>query len=322
MKTPRKSIIKKVFQAGILSTALVTQNTVFTSCTQPSNQQIVIPNEEQTQDIVSIPYNKRIGNGNYIIHNFIGKEPKIAPFTAYEDIQNYYDMGEKYIEATYHKFHQTFSNRSSVANFFRGFTLRKFKVNDVKITKGAIFDRMHEQIEMPCAYALADIVRHLDKATDREAFMLCFATLANEGYREGLSENRNENHCLRAMGKYYTERNRIQNAWYRNERLCSTNYTNDVDESNCRRITSHMDALLDLASHKMYSESNIDVYISDLRNLINIALLTYSWNAMDNYTAKELKHSDCNIENKIQQMMEMAHRQKTMMEQSQQGFER
>ena len=102
------SIIKKVFQAGILSTVLVTQNTVFTSCTQPNNQQIIIPNEEQTQDIVSKPYNKRIGNGNYIIHNFIGKEPKIDPFTAHEDIQNYYDMGEKYIEATYHKFHQTF----------------------------------------------------------------------------------------------------------------------------------------------------------------------------------------------------------------------
>lgn len=322
MKTPRKNIIKKTFQIGVLATALSTTNSTLISCTQPNNQEIVIPNQEQTQDIVSQPYNKRIGNGNYIIHNFIGKKPAIDHFTAYTDIQNYYDMGEKYIETTYHKFHQTYSNRSSVANFFRGFTLRKFKVNDVKITKGAIFDRMHEQIEMPCAYALADIVRHLDKATDREAFMLCFATLANEGYREGLSENRNENHCLRAMNKYYAERNRIQNAWYRNERLKSTNYAQDVDDRNCQRTTSQMDALLDLASHKMYSESNIDVYISDLRNLINIALLTYSWEAMDNYTAKELKHNDCNIKNKIQQMMEMAHRQKTMMEQSQQGFER
>ncbi len=322
MKTPRKSVIKKIFQAGILSTILVTPNTIFTSCTQPNNQEIVIPLEEQTQDMASKPYDKRLGNGNYFVHNFIGKEPKIDHFTADKDIQNYYDIGEKYIEDAYHKFRQTYSNRGSVANFFRGFTLRKFKINDVKITKGAIFDRMHDQIAIPCAYALADVIRHLDTTTDREAFMLCFATLANEAYLEGLSKNRDKNHSTSAMGQYYRERNRIQNAWYRNERLNSTNYAQDVDERNCRRTTSHLDGLLDLASHKMYSESNIDVFISDLRNLINIALLTYSWNAMDNYTAKELKHSDCNIENKIQQMMETAHRQKTMMEQRQQGFER
>lgn len=307
VEKPSKNIIKKftkkALQIGVLSTAL-TNSPIFTSCVQPTKPYVDIVNQEQTQDIVSRPYDKRIGNGNYQIHNFIGKEPEIQHFTAYEDIQNYYDMGEKYIEDTYAKFHRINDGRESVENYFYGYTLQNSRFDDVKKTKGKVIDRMIDQIAIPSAYYIADIVRHLDNATDREAFILCYATLDNEAYREGLSDKRD------TMDKYYARRNQIENAWNKNDTLQDIDYAKDVDNRNCRQTTNQMDILLDRASNKMYSESNIDVFISDLRNVVNIALLTSTLTAMHDYTATTLEHTECVIKTDIYEAMYNAHHER------------
>lgn len=307
-------VVKKAVQVGVLGTALATGTVIPAGCKMPSNydnnSEIVDISKEQTQDVEPHqPYNKVIGNKNYCFHNFIGQEPDIVDYTANKDVANYLDMGQEYVQGLFDKFQTSIQDRPDVANYFGRFELQKTNRHERGV--GKKIDNLANEITAPCGYYLADIIKNLDREVDREAFILCYATLANEAYREGLGNSE----------KYDARRGSIEHAWRQNDFTRSTEYNHDIDDRKCRQTTNDMDILLDCAWRNMQYELD-DLRIQDLRNVVIIALNTSSLEAMHDYTAENLEHTRCDMQIDILDQLYAASQAKQQQQENYRNLER
>lgn len=288
-----KQNLKKGVQIGVLGAALTTSAAITTGCNLPVGHYV---NGELVEDTLPLPtepnepYDKVIGNRNYIFHNFMGEEPDITNATIDTDVRHYLDLGQTYLQERFASFHETLQDRPALQTYFQNFTYQNIIYQH---NCGRDLDRTVNQVSALCEPYLVDIVKNLDSKTDREAFTLCYRVLASETYREGLGKYRND---ADLMDKYHDERDSIMADMANHEDLQSINYQYDVDTRHCKQITDHLDILLARVVDKMSGRFNGEITIKELRQVVNLALTTNSLEAMHDYNQTTLKHRFCRME--------------------------
>lgn len=291
-----KRNIKKGIQIGVLGTALTTM----TGCqpgswTYYNGEQIEKPSKTPGEPYE--PYDIAMGNGHYVFHNFMGEEPDIIEQTVTTDVEHYLSAGQTYLQNLFSDFNDSLTDRPALQRYFRRFNYQASnkdrRGHHDKNNGGTAIDTTINQISDACEPIMADIVKNLDNATDRDGISICYRILGNEAYKEGLGIYRNEKNDF--MHKYNQERSSLKTAMSANYDL-NFNLDNEIDILYCRRTTDHLDQLLDRAAQNMNGKLNGELKVADLQQIINIALTTRSLEAMHDFTQENLRHQNCQME--------------------------
>lgn len=289
-----KQNIKKGMQIGILGTALAT-GVIFTSCELPTGEITSKPSTVMPTGPED-PYDKTI-NWDYVFHNFLGEEPNITEMTANQDVDKYLNMGKEYLQNLFDNFQSSIEDRPTIKKYYANFTYENASYYPEENShhsknKGKEIDSAINRLSYVCERYLENIAQNLYYEKDREAFYLCYATLANEAYKEGYSGNFDQD----SKAKYNQKRDLIQAEMKEHQDLGTLNYDHDVDDRHCKQITDHMNILLRRAAQFMYSQTKGEIKVSDLLQIVNISLNVHSLEAMHDYTQNDLHHYSCNLQ--------------------------
>ena len=281
-----KSLIISLFVIGI---------SIFTisSCTNSSYTNDY-DDKENDNSRYGTPCDKIMGNGNYILHNFIGeKENAASANTMAKDMNYYLGKGETYVMGLVDKFSKSLQDRPAAQAYFQEF-INAQKANEFQTLRETMsnpygFDRTVNGISNASEPVFANIIRNIDTNRDRHLFIRCYQALSNEAYKYGLGELRNSS-CSQ-MNYYNDVREEINVAWAGKAINNAFDINNDIDNQKCQQITNEMDNILTNTANNMGN----DVTANDLRQVINIANTAYSLTAMEKGVAPILEHTGCGI---------------------------
>ena len=286
-----KSLIISLFVIGI---------SIFTisSCDNISNTETPDNKEnsgnENNNSRYGTPCDKVLGNGNYVIHNFIGeKENAASANTIGKDMNYYLGKGETYVMGLVDKFSKSLQDRPAAQAYFQEF-INAQKANEFQTLRETMsnpygFDRTVNGISNASEPVFENIIRNIDTNRDRHLFIRCYQALSNEAYKYGLGAGRNGS--SKQMDYYNDIREEINNAWAGKAINNAFDINHDIDNQNCQQITNEMDSILNHTANNMGN----DVTANDLRQVINIANTAYSLTAMENRAASALEHTGCGI---------------------------
>ena len=282
-----KSLIISLFVIGI---------SIFTisSCTNSSYTNDYDDKENDTSRY-GTPCDKTMGNGNYVIHNFIGEEKNMLRADQMaKDVNYYLDKGETYVMDLVDKFSKSLQDRPTAQAYFREFInaqkANKFQTLRETMSNPYGFDRTVNGIAKPSEPVFENIIRNIDNNHDRVMFYTCYQALSNEAYKYGLGAGRNGS--SKQMDYYNDVRDTT--AYYWSSPVLSEPFDidHDIDNQNCQQITNEMDNIL---THTANNIGN-DVTANDLRQVINIANTAYSLTAVENIVAPAMEHTGCAID--------------------------
>ncbi len=255
---------------------------------------------ERTNISPDQPYNKTIDFGAYRFHNFLGKQPNIISSTATQDINNYIDMGVLYVENAFNEFQQSIDGRDGLVRYF---TPVKFNPDERRYpytyhaSPNAKMDGYINQIAGACEIVMTDMVRSLSTTEQKEDFILCLRALSLANYYETMGNQRNQNSPM--MSKYSQELSSILAFWLNSQFLKSVDLVNDIENSNCRRITDKLYTLLCYVKGNMPYSVNVsglqNLTLKDLQGVINLTLLIPAWEGAHDYTATMQNHQHCTM---------------------------
>lgn len=283
--------LKKGAQAGVLGAALVAGTTMGVGCandgntmddTQITNPGITNPGNTNYGEQ---PYDRAVGNGNYIFHNFISNNH--APLTSDNrlDVTNHYlGLGRDYIVGMANKFDATLSNRDYNTQRYFGLLINTIKTDNYskyfKLNRidNNYMDYAATLITKGTEDIMADIVKNLNNLDEREAFSIAYRVLANEAYSEGLGSNyygtardsykKNKEYYL-SLSPYSTMMNNM-----------GMNLEDEYNKNNFTKLTNLTDQLLATAAQNISNRQNMDVRTADLRQVVNANLAAHGLRGM------------------------------------------
>ena len=291
-----KSLIISLFVIGIsIFTISSCDNISNTGTPEPENPTPENPGNENDDSRYGTPCDKTMGNGNYVIHNFIGEDTdSINVDNSMAKSLNYYlGKGETYVMGLVNKFSKSLQDRPAAQAYFQEFInaqkANKFQTLRETMSNPYGFDRTVNGISNASEPVFENIIRNIDTNRDRALFIRCYQALSNEAYKYGLGS---QNIASSSRLNYYQNiREEINNAWTAGTINNPFDINNDIDNQNCQQITNEMDNIL------IHTASNMgnDITANDLRQVINIANTAYSLTAMENRAASALEHTGCAI---------------------------
>ena len=308
--------MKKGVKIGVMGTALTASTMMFTGCPNPNGPQnpdypdkpgIEKPNPGDEQDEYGIPSDKTIGNGNYIIHSFIGEENShLRAGQIAKDVNHYLGKGETYVKGLVNQFSNSLKDRPAAEAYFAQF-INEEQNNEFQRMNEALnestysFDKTIKGVAQPSVYIFENIIRNIDNNRDRHLFRRGYETLSNEAFGYGLSHYKNVP-CSQ-KDKYENVREDINNAWTTGVINNPFDLNQDIDQQNCQQITNEMDKIL----ARVVTSMGNGVTVRDLQQVINIAMTANSLAAMHDLSASALKHTSCSAEiNPVKAMQEVA----------------
>lgn len=281
-----KSLIISLFIIGI---------SIFTisSCDNSSYTNDYDDKENDTSRY-GIPCDKTLGNGNYVLHNFIGeKENAASASTMAKDMNYYLGKGETYVMDLVDKFSESLQDRPTAQAYFNEFIHAQKSNEFQRLNENGknpySFDDTISGISVPCEPIFENMIRNIDTNRDRAMFITCYQTITNEAYKYGLGAGRNGSN--KQLDHYEDVREDIEFAWTSKTINNPFDINDDIDNQNCRQITNELDSLLKQAANNIGN----DVTANDLRQVINISTTANSLNAMHSRSASALKHTSCYI---------------------------
>ncbi|MBQ8668267.1 MAG: hypothetical protein IJZ71_05655 [Treponema sp.] len=286
-----KSLIISLFVIGISIFTISSCDNISNTGT-PDNKEN--PGNENDNIRYGTPCDKTLGNGNYILHNFIGEESNVVRANQIAKDMNYYlGKGETYVMDLVDKFSESLQDRPTAQAYFQEF-INAQKANEFQTLRETMsnpygFDRTVNGISNASEPVFENIIRNIDTNRDRALFIRCYQALSNEAYKYGLGALRNSS-CSQ-MNYYNDVREDINAAWTAGTINNPFDINHDIDNQNCQQITNKMDSIL---NHTANNIGN-DVTANDLRQVINIANTAYSLTAMENRAASALEHTGCAI---------------------------
>ncbi len=282
-----KSLIISLFVIGI---------SIFTisSCTNSSYTNDYDDKENDTSRY-GIPCDKTMGNGNYVIHSFLGENTdSINVDNSMGKSLNYYlGKGETYVMDLMDKFSKSLQDRPAAQAYFQEF-INAQKANEFQTLRETMsnpygFDRTVNGISNASEPVFENIIRNIDTNRDRHLFIRCYQALSNEAYKYGLGS---QNIASSSRLNYYQNiREEINDAWSGSSINNAFDINHDIDNQNCQQITNELDNILTNTANNMGN----DVTANDLRQVINIANTAYSLTAMENRAAPAMEHTGCAI---------------------------
>ena len=274
-----KSLIISLFVIGI---------SIFTisSCDNSTNS----GNEIDTSRY-GAPCDKTLGNGNFVIHNFVGeKAGNMQHATMAEDVNYYLGKGETYVKGLVNRFSESIQNNPTAQNYFASFVNQQKNNQFKKLHEDSInaygIDKTINGIAEPCFPIFEDFLRNIDNNRDRAIFIRCLQAYFNEEYFFGLGSYRGSETPLDE--KYQKVRAEISRAWRGKTINKPFDIDQDIDQNNCLQITQELTRIIKNIAPKMGIKEN------HINQIINIAGVTYSLQAMDDRAAKDISHKTCN----------------------------
>lgn len=253
---------------------------------------------EQTDGKYTAPFDKELGNGNYVAHAFSGAGFVFQPNSIYEDVSYYLDKGQTYYNERVNQFEQSVNGRTT---YFNDYISRlnnnssNFQFNEY--TPGGFYmDFAMNGITGQSESIFKDIIKNLGNTEERNTFMVCYGALSNEAYKVGLTSTSQQLEGYNTARQTY---NKYWNNWNISE---SFDLNNDIDNNNCYQITNTMDKLLQEAANNIGQ----NVTAADLRQVVNMTYIADSLQAMHDRTKNNLKHNSCVTNNKIWDAMDQA----------------
>ena len=247
-------------------------------------------------DKYGTPYDRAIGNGNYILHNFISDNDNIKRDTAVDDVNHYLELGEDYINGMLDGFSKSLNSRPTAKNYFNDMITNIQNANNDKfhITSGSInMDAAMNNILRHTAPALADITKNVNSYEQQDALQVCYRTLRNEAHKEGLGKSRNDvNNTL--LEPYEEEKESIMVTDSFDDmpilKENNVNFTEAYRTNDFTAITNLLDKLFATAAGNMSTKKGIDVTAADLRQIANLNFAVSSLRGMHDYTQNLVGH--------------------------------
>lgn len=317
-----KNVMKKGVKVGVFGTALMAGTATFTGCQNPSGPQIPgtgIPTLGYPgNDYYGTPCDKTLGNGNYVLHNFIGEESNVLRANQMaKDVNYYLGNGETYVMGLVDKFSESLQDRPTAQAYFNSFISAEKSNNFQRLNENGTnpysFDKTINGIGVPCEPIFEDIIRNIDNNRERHLFIRCYETLTNESFKYGLGAGRYGSSSQ--MDSYQATREDIDDAWKTGVINNPFDLNDDIDNQNCRQVTNEIDTLLTQVANNM----NNGISANDLRQVINISTTANSLFAMHSRSASALEHTSdsCGITISILPRMRNVAREMYQAEQAQ-----
>ena len=286
-----KSLIISLFVIGISIFTISSCDSISNTGTQDNKEN---PGNENDDSRYGTPCDKTLGNGNYILHNFIGEESNVLRANQIaKDVNYYLGKGETYVTGLVDKFSESLQDRPTAQAYFNSFISAQKSNKFQRLNENGIntygFDKTINGIGVPCESIFENIIRNIDTNRDRHLFIRCYQALSNEAYKYGLGAGRNGS--SKQMDYYNDIREEINDAWAGKAINNAFDINHDIDNQNCQQITNEMDSILTQSANKMGN----NITANDLRQVINIANTAYSLTAMENRAASALEHTGCSI---------------------------
>lgn len=277
-----KNILKNAQKIAVIGTVLVM---MFTGCSNPEGAK-----EEAELEKYGTPCDKVLGNGEFVIHNFIGEDDYLKPATIAEDVNYYLGKAETYIQDKIDDFEKSLKGDTYAQNYFQDFIAAQRSNNfnrlGIDTSKAYGIDETINDIAEPCFPIFEDFIRSIDNNRDRCIFMRACQAIFNESYKYGLGAYRDKETPLDE--KYDATRQTIRKSWNAKTINAPYNIDTDIDENNCRQTTEQLSRIASaIAANKGIKKESI-------LSMINLASTTYSLEAMDDRAAGDLKHRTCN----------------------------
>lgn len=274
--------MKKCIKIGLLSAILTAGIVVAVSCSA---------DDDDTQDNkYGTPYDRAIGNGNYILHNFISDNDNISRETAVDDTNHYLGLAKTYLQNKVNAFDKSLNNRASAKQYFSDFIqgLNNSNYYNYFNANGTNFDHACNDITLQTEQYVADIVKNLDDVQERLAFDVVYRIMSNEAVKEGYGKQRTatvyENNYKE--GKEYA-------LMLASGTPMLADYNLEQDYNNNFIATTDLtDQLLTTAANNISNRKGIDVRAEDLRQIVNFNLAARSLAAPHNITQALLNHKD------------------------------
>ncbi len=284
-----KSLIISLFVIGI---------SIFTisSCDNSTNS----GNEIDTSRY-GAPCDKTLGNGNFVIHNFVGeKAGNMQHATMAEDVNYYLGKGETYVKGLVNRFSESIQNNPTAQNYFASFVSQqknnKFEKLDTKNSYNAYgIDETINGIAEPCFPIFEDFLRNIDNNRDLCIFINGCETIFAVSYNYGLGSYRGKETPLDE--KYEKKREDIRRIWNSPTVKGNFDIDQDIDQNNCLQTTQELTRIIKNIAPKMGIKEN------HINQIINIAGVTYSLQAMDDRAAKDISHKTCNAKTNLEDYM-------------------
>lgn len=287
-----KNILKKSVKFGMMGAVLVTNIILFTGCPNPNGpddpyKETPVPDNGK----YGAPCDKVLGNGNFVIHNFVGeKAGSLSNLSMAEDVNYYLGKGETYVKGLIDDFSESIQNDPTAQNYFASFVSQQKNNQFKKLHEDSInaygIDKTINGIAEPCFPIFEDFLRNIDNNRDRAIFIRCLQAYFNEEYFFGLGSYRGKETPLDE--KYQKVRAEISRAWSGKTINKPFDIDQDIDQNNCIQITQELTRNIKNIAPKMGIKEN------HINQIINIAGVTYSLQAMDDRAAKDLGHKTCN----------------------------
>lgn len=249
-------------------------------------------------DKYGTPYDKAIGNGNYILHNFMSDNDNIRRDTAVDDVNHYLELGEKYIKGKADDFNTSLNGRPTAKNYFSDL-ISEVKNNDYfHITFGSTnMDVAMNKILMASEPILTNIINNVNSAEEKYAIYTCYGALRNEAYKEGLGDARRYTNTF--MEEYEKEKASIMVSDSFDDmpiyKENNVNFTEAYRTNDFTAITNLLDKLLGTAANSMKTNQGLDITTADLRQIANLNFAVSSLRGMHSYTQNLLGHQTCGL---------------------------
>ena len=327
-KTPYKvskemlNNLKKGVQIGVLATALTAGTVLGAGCAQDEggtkdNEQII--GGGNTNNATSAePYDRTIGNGNYVLHNFISDNFATNGYTE-GSTEKYLDKGKNYIKGLMTKLNTSLNGRPAAQNYLGAYNEFNNNMNDYIYLRGTdvgnVMDVLTAVTSGLGSNVLQDMIKNLDTPSERGGLYYSYRILANESYKEGLGSNRNYSNAF--MDKYEQEKDSVTWLAVDNAQFANIDFDKEYGSNNFRGITNIMDQMINKAVTNMNNRKGLDLRASDLRQVVNMTLATHSLKAMHDNTKDRVNHRSCGMSLTVVNDMDYASKEALAAEQNQ-----
>ena len=275
--------MKKCIKIGLLSAILTTGIVVAVSCSS---------SDDDTQDNkYGTPYDRAIGNGNYILHNFASNNDNISRETAADDLNHYLGLAKTYLQNKLNAFDKSLNNRESAKQYFSDFIqeLDNNTYYNFFNATGTNLDHAANEITLASEQYFEDIVKNLNNIDERYTFLDAYRMMVNEAYHEGLGSSRT---ATIYRNSYETEKNNIIRDASMDAMMAGIDLEAEFTTNNFQNITNLTDQLLTTAAGNISNRQGIDVHAEDLRQIVNFNLVANSLSGIHTITAALLNHKN------------------------------
>lgn len=338
-----KKILKKGIQIGVLGTALAAGTVLGTGCPQPGDSTITIPGDNQqggnsqggnenqggntgNPGKYGTPCDQKLGNGNYVIHNFISEDDNIKYDTAVEDTNHYLALGKTYLTDQYNQFKKSLEGRPAAQAYFQAYDItaatQYMQVGENVDPGGYNLDRVMNKLHESAGQYFYDMVKNLNTNEERNTFIICHNVLTNQARHFGYGEQRGN-----YLDKYNRVRQKNSTLWTE-EWLVSESFDldQDIDNNNFQQITNTMDKLLAQTAQNMNQKNQYNLTVNDLRQIMNLSFNAASILAIHDSilpikTISPTHEEHCGVNAQISTKMEQAAEDAWREEQQQTGAE-